>query len=65
MNGRPNCGPNEEWTPFCASGCELTCDDIEPVICYKRCYRPRCQCIKHKNIRRNKDGKCVPINECP
>lgn len=30
-DGRPKCGPNEEWSPLCGTGCELTCEDVEPV----------------------------------
>ncbi|KAL4002372.1 Trypsin Inhibitor like cysteine rich domain family protein [Acanthocheilonema viteae] len=65
VDGRPKCGSNEEWVPHCASGCELDCDDVEPILCYKKCFPPRCQCKKKGDFRRNKDGKCVPLNECP
>ncbi|VDK84971.1 unnamed protein product [Litomosoides sigmodontis] len=65
VDGKRKCGPNEEWVPCCASGCELRCDDVEPILCYKKCFPPQCQCKKSGNFRRNKAGKCVPSNKCP
>ncbi|CAG4942794.1 unnamed protein product [Parnassius apollo] len=54
------CPPNEEYLT-CGSACPLNCTNQEPVACTKNCVAG---CFCKPDFLRNKNGACVPVEEC-
>uniref|UniRef100_A0A915AJV1 TIL domain-containing protein n=1 Tax=Parascaris univalens TaxID=6257 RepID=A0A915AJV1_PARUN len=57
------CGKNEVWTE--CTGCELQCGQDENTPCTANCRPPSCECSPSRGMRRNADGRCVPVSQCP
>ncbi|XP_035227821.1 zonadhesin-like, partial [Stegodyphus dumicola] len=59
--GKELCGENEFYNE-CGTACQSTCADRNPP-CNKMCARG-CFCEK-SFVRAEKDGPCVPVDQCP